>query len=146
MNTPSGTHTFQCLFQTSLVGILSRRRKKTYIFSPNGYQIVCSKSFFFIRCCELHIYHGNFLLMDNKRRILFIIKQSKGRRFLPRMHQNAFGGRAPSGPAGGGVMRSPRPSSCSEGSGKSGPTDQVALHYYYTSPSHWCTTHEVSKL
>jgi len=33
-----------------------------------------------------------------------------------------------------------------DGSGKSGPKDQVALHYYYTSPSHWCTTHEVSKL
>jgi len=31
------------------------------------------------------------------------------------------------------------------GSGKSGPKDQVALHYYYTSPSHWCATHEVSK-
>jgi len=31
-------------------------------------------------------------------------------------------------------------------SSKSGPKDQVALHYYYTSPSHWCTTHEVSKL
>ena len=31
-------------------------------------------------------------------------------------------------------------------SGKSGPKDQVALHYYYTSPSHLCTTHEVSKL
>ena len=31
-------------------------------------------------------------------------------------------------------------------SGKSGPKDQVALHYYYTSPSHWCTTDEVSKL
>ena len=30
-------------------------------------------------------------------------------------------------------------------SGKSGPKDQAALHYYYTSPSHWCTTHEVSK-
>ena len=26
-------------------------------------------------------------------------------------------------------------------SGKSGPKDQVALHYCYTSPSHWCTTH-----
>ena len=26
-------------------------------------------------------------------------------------------------------------------SGKSGLKDQVALHYYYTSPSHWCTTH-----
>ena len=33
-----------------------------------------------------------------------------------------------------------------ETSGKSGPKDQVALHYYYTSPSHCCTTHEVSKL
>jgi len=31
-------------------------------------------------------------------------------------------------------------------SGKSGPKDQVALHYYYTSGSHLCTTHEVSKL
>jgi len=31
-------------------------------------------------------------------------------------------------------------------SGKSGPKDQVALHYYYTSPSHWCTTQEVLKL
>jgi len=31
-------------------------------------------------------------------------------------------------------------------SGKSGSKDQVALHYYYTSPSHWCKTHEVSKL
>ena len=31
-------------------------------------------------------------------------------------------------------------------SGKSGPKDQVALHCYYTSPSHWCTTHEVLKL
>jgi len=31
-------------------------------------------------------------------------------------------------------------------SGKSGPKDQVALHYYYTSGSHWCMTHEVSKL
>ena len=30
-------------------------------------------------------------------------------------------------------------------SGNSGPKDQVALHYYYTSLSHWCTTHEVSK-
>ena len=28
-------------------------------------------------------------------------------------------------------------------SGKSGPKDQVALHYYYTSPLHWCTTREV---
>ena len=26
-------------------------------------------------------------------------------------------------------------------SGKSGPMDQVALHYYYTLPSHWCMTH-----
>ena len=31
-------------------------------------------------------------------------------------------------------------------SGKSRPKDQVALHCYYTSSSHWCMTHEVSKL
>jgi len=33
-------------------------------------------SIFFRRDNELQIYHGNFILMDNKRRKLFIIKQS----------------------------------------------------------------------
>jgi len=31
------------------------------------------------------------------------------------------------------------------GSGKSGPNDQVALHYYYTSPSHLCTRYRNCK-
>ena len=30
-------------------------------------------------------------------------------------------------------------------SGKSGPKDQVALHYSYTSPSHWCTRYRNCK-
>ena len=38
--------------------------------------------------------------MDNKHRKLFAIKQSKGCKFMPKMHQNTFGGRAPPGPAG----------------------------------------------
>jgi len=30
-------------------------------------------------------------------------------------------------------------------SGKSGPKDQVALYYYYTSPLHWCTRYRNCK-
>ena len=50
---------------------------------------------------ELQIYHGNFLLMYNKHRKLFVIKQSKGCRFMPKMHQNTSGDQVPPGPAGG---------------------------------------------
>jgi len=71
--------------------------KKTYN-PPNGWQIVYSKSFF-RRGKELQIYHGNSLLMDNKHRKLFVTKQSKGCRFMPKMHQNTLGGRASRGPA-----------------------------------------------
>jgi len=38
--------------------------------------------------------------MDNKYRKLFIIKQSKGCKFIPKMHQSTSGERAPPGPAG----------------------------------------------
>jgi len=30
--------------------------------------------------------------MDNKHRKLFVVKQSKGCKFMPYMHQNTFGG------------------------------------------------------
>ena len=43
----------------------------------------------------------NFLLMDNKHRKLFVIKQSKWCKFKPKMHQNTFGGRASPGHDGG---------------------------------------------
>jgi len=33
-----------------------------------------------------------FLFTDNKHRKLFVIKQSKGCKFTPKMHQNTFGG------------------------------------------------------
>jgi len=39
---------------------------------------------------------------------IFVIKQSKGCKFMPKMQQNTFGGRAPPGPAVmGELMRSP---------------------------------------
>ena len=41
------------------------------------------------------MYHENFLLMENKHRKLFAIKQPKRCKFMPKMHQNTFGGRAP---------------------------------------------------
>jgi len=40
--------------------------------------------------------------MDNKHGKLFVIKQSEGCRFMPKMHQNTFGGR---GTAGGAYAR-----------------------------------------
>ena len=34
-------------------------------------------------------YHRKILLMDNKHRKLFVIKQSKGYKFMPKMHQKS---------------------------------------------------------
>jgi len=48
---------------------------------------------------ELKTYHGNLLLRDIKRIKLFVIKQSEGCKSTPKMHQNAFVGRAPPGHA-----------------------------------------------
>jgi len=47
---------------------------------------LCALNLFFGRDNELQIYHGNFLLMDNKHRKLFVIKQSKGCKFIPKMY------------------------------------------------------------
>ena len=38
--------------------------------------------------------------MDNKHRKLFVIEQRKGCKFMPKMQQNTFGGRALSAPDG----------------------------------------------
>jgi len=43
----------------------------------------------------------------NKHRKLFAVKQIKGCKFMPKMHQNTSGGRAPPTPAGGACARSP---------------------------------------
>jgi len=42
--------------------------------------------------------------VDNKREKLFVIKQSKGCKFMRKMHQNTFGGRAPHRPAGAYIL------------------------------------------
>ena len=51
---------------------------------------LCALNLFFRPDNELQICHGNFLLMDNKRRKLFVIRQSKGCKFLPKMRQNTL--------------------------------------------------------
>ena len=48
-------------------------------------------------------------LTDNKHSKLFVIKQSKECKFIPKMHHNTFGGRAPPWPARGAYARSPSP-------------------------------------
>jgi len=79
---------------------IPRQKNLQFRPPPNACQIVYSESFFG-RDNELHIFHGNYLLMDNKHRKLFVITQSEGRKFMPKMHQNTLGGRAPPRPAGG---------------------------------------------
>ena len=58
------------------------------------------------RDIELQICRGNFLLMDNKHRKLFVVKQSKGCKFMPKIHLNKFGSQAPPGPAA--LFQAPR--------------------------------------
>jgi len=82
---------------------------KTYNSPQNGWQIVCSESFFG-RDSELQIYQGNFLLTDNKHRKLFVTKESKWCKFMPKMHQHTFGGRAPLEE----LIRSPDPVTATE--------------------------------
>ena len=68
---------------------------------PNGCQTVCSNSFFFGRDNELRTYRGNLDLMHSKHGKLFVVKQSQGCKFMPKMHKNTFSGRAPPWPDGG---------------------------------------------
>jgi len=68
--------------------------------SPNRLPIIVYSKSFFGWDNELQIYHRNFLLMDNKHRKSFVIKQSKQCK-LPKLHKNTFGGWALPGPAGG---------------------------------------------
>ena len=77
--------------------------KKTLTIPPSTQTDgkLCALNLFFSRNNELPIYHGNFLLTDNKHRKLFVIKQSKGCKLMTEMHQTTFGGRAPPGPAEG---------------------------------------------
>ena len=69
--------------------------------SPQAAAKLCALDFFGRDMHELQIYHGNFLIMDNKHRKLFVIKQSVRCTFVPEMHQSTFGGRTLPGPAGG---------------------------------------------
>ena len=59
--------------------------------------------------------------MENKHGKLFVIKQSEGCKFVPKMHQNTFGGWAPTGPARGELMEGLLLRGRREGKGR-GPT------------------------
>jgi len=72
---------------------------------------LCALNLFSAGTNELQIYHGNFLLMDNKHRKLFVGKQSIGCKFMPKMHQNTIGGRTPAGLTGGDRSRNGVPAS-----------------------------------
>jgi len=65
----------QCLFQASSLGGIPHPQR-TYN-PPQTAAKLCYLNLFFGRDNELQIYHRNFILMDNKHRKLFVIKQPK---------------------------------------------------------------------
>ena len=75
------------------VGELPPPKKKLTIPPKKTAAKLCALSLFFGRGSESQIYHGNFLLIDNKHRKLFVIMQPKGCKFMRKMHQNMFSGR-----------------------------------------------------
>jgi len=66
---------------------------------PNAAAKLGDLSLFSAETINSPIYHGNFLLTDNKHRKFFVIKQSKGANLCQKNAPNAFGGRATPGPA-----------------------------------------------
>ena len=77
------------------------RSKRTISPRPQTAAKFCALNLFFGREMNYKIYHKNFLLMDSKHRELFVTKQSKWCRLMPKMQQNTFGARAPPGPSAG---------------------------------------------
>jgi len=75
--------------------------QKNLQFPPQTAAKLCALNIFFRPGQRITNISQNFLLMDNKHRKLFVTKQSKGCKFMPKMHQNTFGSRAPPEPAGG---------------------------------------------
>ena len=88
----SSSSTPQSLFHASFLGGMNPPKKA---YNPPQTAAKLCVLIFFRRDSELQIHHGKFLLIDNKQRKLFVIKQSKGCRFMSKIHQNT------PGPAGG---------------------------------------------
>jgi len=57
---------------------------KMYSFPQNGRPNCVLQIVFFCRCNDLLIDRGNILLMDSKLRKLFVTRQSKGCKFMPK--------------------------------------------------------------
>ena len=86
---------------------------------------LCALNLFFGRDNELQIYHGNLLLMDNKQRKLFVIKQSKGCKVMPKMHSNMSGGLREG--RGGGLLLTGRKGGEGGWKGRRGNTPKVKV-------------------
>jgi len=92
----------QCLFQASFLGGGENPPpSKKLTIPPQTAAKLCALNIFFRLGQRITNISQNFLLMENKHRKLFVTKQSKGCKFMPKMHQNTFGSRAPPEPAGG---------------------------------------------
>ena len=73
---------------------------------PNAAAKLGDLSLFSAETLNSPIYHGNFLLTDNKHRKLFVIKQSKGANLCQKMHQMRLAAGLHPAPLCMGAMRS----------------------------------------
>ena len=81
--------------------------QKTYNF-PHMAAKLCALDLFLASTVNYKCAVETFFWWTRNTRKLFVIKQSKWCKFMPKMQQNTFGGRALQGPAGE-LMRSPDP-------------------------------------
>ena len=72
-------------------GIPPPPTKKTYNSPTQAAAKLCAVNRFVVRDDKLQIFQGN-VSMNNKDRKSFVIKQSKGCKFVPKLHQNTCGG------------------------------------------------------
>ena len=94
-----------CLFQASFGGI--PLRKKPTIPLPQKVAKLCALNLSSAGTVNYKTYHGNFLLMDNKHRKLFVIEQSKWFKFKAKCTKISFAAGIRPDPLGE-FIRSPR--------------------------------------
>ena len=94
---------YACFFQACFIFLFFWGIPKKLTISPHTAVRLCALSIFFSAGTMNYKYITEtfFQWTVCTRNQLVVIKQSEGCKFMPKMHQNMFGGRTPSGPVYG---------------------------------------------
>jgi len=97
-----------CLLQASFLFAGGESLPQKNLTIPPKQLPNCALNLFFDRDNQLQIYHGNILLMDSKRRKLFVIKQPNGTNLCLKCTQIRLAGGGSARPRGGGAYALPQ--------------------------------------